>query len=224
MVNTFVIHTINDTFVRLNRQRLGKQRGEALQILNVLLDAIYISEVLNLPKQPTGGKLEDDIKREKWLASTITEYKKFVKIRGSKLVRETRIISGGWAYHTATSMWVGYEDALKDYINRCIREWVRRGYKNNMKTYVVEYPVVYPWWVANQTFLNSQISALLRKELVRKEPEWYWKMPDLVHIKDTPWFKKGFLWVKHLSISDRIRLCNGELLPELCDKQTNDFT
>ena len=30
-------------------------------------------------------------------------------------------------------MWRGYEDALKAYLNACIDEWVRRGYRNQME-------------------------------------------------------------------------------------------
>ena len=35
-------------------------------------------------------------------------------------------------------MWDGYENALKQYLNECIDEWVSRGYNNNMKHEVID--------------------------------------------------------------------------------------
>jgi mRNA-degrading endonuclease YafQ of YafQ-DinJ toxin-antitoxin module len=65
----------------LDYRRLGKQRVEAFQILNVLLE---------------------------------------------------RTDTKGWRNHPITKMWKGYEDALKQYFNKCVYEWVERGYNNNM--------------------------------------------------------------------------------------------
>jgi hypothetical protein len=43
----------------------------------------------------------------------------------------------GYICHPAVKMWLGYEDALKDYINIHIDEHIRRGGENNMIKYNV---------------------------------------------------------------------------------------
>lgn len=44
--------------------------------------------------------------------------------------------------HPAVRMWRGYEDALIDYGNKIILEWIDRGYVNNM----LEHGIVLPPW------------------------------------------------------------------------------
>ena len=102
----------------LDWRRLGKQRAEALTILNII---------------------------------------------------EGRTTSRGWQNHPAVNMWRGYARALRVYLNECIREWVRRGYVNNMP--VEEVPpesVEYPWWLGVELFHASH-----RANLLRKDPEFY---------------------------------------------------
>lgn len=107
----------------LDYRRLGKQRVEALQILN----AIY--------------------------------YK-------------TR-----WINHPATKMWVGFEDALTLYKNVCIKEWVRRGYKNTMKIDVVSNDILLPNWFGNNDFHAAHRSNLLRKNIAYYK-KFGWTEPD----------------------------------------------
>jgi hypothetical protein len=76
-------------------------------------------------------------------------------------------------------MWVGCENALKEYLNTMIMEWVSRGYKNNMlyETINTEYPIKYPWWLGKEEFHASH-----RSNLLRKDRKWYslfkWKEED----------------------------------------------
>ncbi len=97
----------------LDYKRLGKQRVEAFQVLNVLLG---------------------------------------------------RTKTKGWRNHPVTKMWKGYENALKQYLNECIDEWVDRGYNNTMKHEVIEGDVVYPHWLGNDLFHSSHRANLLRKD------------------------------------------------------------
>jgi len=114
------------TFKCLDYRRLGKQRVEAYQILNILLEG--------------------------------TDRK-------------------GWRNHPAVKMWKGYENALKQYHNECIKEWIHRGYNNNMKYELILGNTVMPPWVGKKTFHQSHQS-----NLIRKFPEHYsayWpKVPD----------------------------------------------
>ncbi|MFA5234796.1 MAG: pyrimidine dimer DNA glycosylase/endonuclease V [Sulfurimonas sp.] len=84
-----------------------------------------------------------------------------------------------WKSHPAVRMWAGYELALETYMNCCIQEWIRRGYRNNMKLANVPTKVQLPPWFGNPTFHSSH-----RSNLLRKYPEWYGKYgwtesPDL---------------------------------------------
>lgn len=76
---------------------------------------------------------------------------------------------GGWSNHPATKMWKGYENGLTLYMNYCIKEWIQRGYKNNMPIVEVE-KIVMPPWFGDEKFHSSHRSNLLEKDF-----EWYSK-------------------------------------------------
>lgn len=97
----------------LDSRRLGKQRVEAYQILNILLE---------------------------------------------------RTDRKGWKNHPAVLMWKGYENALKLYLNKSIKLWVSKGYKNTMKIEKIEGPIRFPPWFGNKEFHNAHKSNLLRKD------------------------------------------------------------
>jgi len=105
----------------LDYRRLGKQRVEAKQILNILLG---------------------------------------------------RTQSKAWTHHPAVLMWQGYENALKEYYNSILMEWIERGYKNTMQyeTINVLYPIAYPPFIGNEQFHASH-----RSNLLRKDKEYYGK-------------------------------------------------
>jgi hypothetical protein len=100
----------------LDYRRLGKQRCEALQILNALQ-----------------GK-------------------------------------NGWSHHPAVKMWRGYEIALHLYKDCMIREWIDRGYKNNMELTGPRMlsRAELPWWLGLE-----ELHASHRGRLLFKDPEWY---------------------------------------------------
>jgi len=240
MVNTFVTqYPLVNSIPDLNSQRLGKQRVEAQQILNALLSAHAIAEIYNLPKclsVEDCSDIEHDIKREEWYSYTYKWYKKNVMALGQFLYRDDETYSKvqvtpdckpvkcGFVFHPMTIMWIGYENALKYYINLCIIEWMDRGFKNNMKLHVLKTAGIpkCPWWVECKSLHFSHCSALLRKEKVRNEPLWYWKKPHISAIATSKWLKYGYLWVGHLTLSERKRI-KIEEIPELCDPIQNDF-
>lgn len=97
----------------LDSRRLGKQRVEAFQILNILLNR--------------------------------TERK-------------------GWMNHPAVKMWAGHENALKLYMNKAIKLWVSKGYKNTMNFEVIDGRISFPSWFGNKEFHASHRGNLLRKD------------------------------------------------------------
>jgi len=125
----------------LDYRRLGKQRVEAKQILNVLLG---------------------------------------------------RTNKKGWRNHPCVTMWRDYELALQEYYNMILKEWIRRGYKNNMEFEYTSYykhgilrvyqePYTNPYYCKPE-WLNKTFCASHRSNLLRKDPEWYgrfeWEEPN----------------------------------------------
>lgn len=228
MVNTFITRTpLKEAVKDLDSRRLGKQRVEAFQILNLLLDANAIAEHFKWDPIPSEPGILGDGAREIWFKQLYKRYKAQEKrlyyndtysfeIKGRK-------VSGGFSNHPMTLMWVGYQEALKYYVNLCICEWVCRGYKNNMPYYIVfEDDIVLPWWVNCSTLHYSHCSALLRKEKVRKEPEWYWKIPHIRNVVETPFYRCGYLWVPHVPVEMRPKLLEDDGY-KFCDSIKNDF-
>ena len=101
------------SFKILDYRRLGKQRVEAHQILNVLLE---------------------------------------------------RTDTKGWRNHPIVRMWNGYEPALQQYFNECVKEWINRGYNNNMELENITEMIVDPDWLGNERFHSSHRANLLRKD------------------------------------------------------------
>lgn len=93
--------------------------------------------------------------------------------------------SKAWTKHPIVIMWRGFENALAEYHNVAIEEWIERGYKNNMKKISTSGNFTYPSWLGNESFHASH-----RSNLLRKNPEFYgqygWK-----ECCDLP-----YLWIK----------------------------
>lgn len=121
MVNTFLPFEDYQATARiLDNTRLGKQRGEAYQIINAL---------------------------------------------------ESTDPDPGYINHMATQMWVGYVDALKEYTNVMIKEWVRRGNQNEMILYSLpESPPQRPPWHSDQRVRYSHQARLIQKYREYYEP------------------------------------------------------
>jgi hypothetical protein len=78
-----------------------------------------------------------------------------------------RTTTKGWRSHPALKMWEGYAPALAHYMNVCIDEWVRRGYKNTMEKRDDSNLIMPPW-------LNDyRIWYSHRANLIRKDPHYY---------------------------------------------------
>lgn len=69
----------------------------------------------------------------------------------------------GWRNHPAVKMWEGYKNVLAMYHNEIVNEWVKRGFKNNMKFLEVKDLQTPPTWLGNKKFHASHRSNLLRK-------------------------------------------------------------
>ena len=106
--------SFEDSASCLDWKRLGKQRVECKQILNILIGTNTLSR---------------------------------------------------WRNHPAVLMWRGFENALMDYTNCMIIEWINRGFNNNMEFYDSG-RLTYPVWLGNKDFHASHRSNLLRKDAI----------------------------------------------------------
>lgn len=88
----------------------------------------------------------------------------------------------GWRHHPAVKMWRGYRDALGLYMNACIAEWVRRGFRNTMEPHVVEGSPQMPPWIGNPAFHASHRANLLRKDLTFYGQYGWTERPDLPYV------------------------------------------
>jgi len=196
MVNTFFV-VANDPVASaacLDRQRLGKQRVEAYQVLNNLDDLRFLAGYLGLEGFPIDIDQPKHV-RESWVRSVMTETRKlkakYIHVDDSKTAGDKRIkpnitlynvkpasidngylIGMGFKSHPCVTMWLGFETGLCYYINAHINEWVSRGYKNTMTTYSEAQPI-FPSWCNDEAVLDAFRANLMTKEIERFEPLHY---------------------------------------------------
>jgi hypothetical protein len=89
------------------------------------------------------------------------------RLEAFQILRTLRGETRGWARHPAVRMWAGREAALSAYMDACIDEWERRGYRNTMRRVR---PAAWepPAWLGEEAFHASH-----RANLLRKAPEFY---------------------------------------------------
>ena len=129
----------------LDNRRLGKQRVETLQILQVLLGFRLVTSL----KDAKGKKTA--LPREKWTFEAIK--------------------SKGWKNHPAVKMWRGSEGALLKYQEAVCNEWTSRGYKDTClekSRYLYSHLADgkgqdYPWWLGVTDIHRTHQANLLRK-------------------------------------------------------------
>ena len=120
----------------------------------------------------------------------------------------------GWRHHPAVLMWAGHEDLLKLYMDRCILEWERRGFKNNMalnyewetpknlrvikdtqtgfiisdRVSCKSGPFVPPQWWGDHRILVSHRANLYRKDPVHYgQFKWHGHSPEVWKMKPYYW-------------------------------------
>ena len=90
---------------------------------------------------------------------------------------------GGWRNHVL--MWKGYEPALSRYMNACIREWRRRGYRTNMPLARTGGKPRMPPWLGSRAFHSAMRSNLTTPSSAGTSPPPCGRNPlDLLHNDD----------------------------------------
>lgn len=139
----------------LDRQRLGKQRVETLQILQVLTGARLVSST-----RPPGSVRPLPLPPEEW--------------------RVESVAARGWSHHPAVLMWTGHLAALGDYQRAICAEWTGRGYRDTCAdktafllaaTGQADDEPALPGWLG-----DSRFHAAHRGTLLAKDPDWYGRL------------------------------------------------
>lgn len=111
------------------------------------------------------------------------------RIEAYQILQTLENTSSGWRNHPAVKMWIGHTDALKVYINHCIREWRSRGKNCKLNEYDIdETSVTWPWW-----FTWEQLHLSHKCSLLRKNPEYYSKIFKILP-PETHWLDFGYIW------------------------------
>jgi len=108
----------------------------------------------------------------------------------------------GWSNHPAVKMWIGYENALKLYHDIMIKEWVRRGYRNNMELHNVEAAKM-PWWLGFEMLHISHRASLCRKMPEHYNPQ-FGEIPQEYMERTYVWANKMTPEQKKQVLEDRI--------------------
>jgi hypothetical protein len=116
------------------------------------------------------------------------------RVEASQIIKALLENGKGWKNHPATKAWVGHIDALKDYCNVMILEWVSRGKNNTMKLYddFPENPTYPPW------YSNERIQLSHQARLIQKDPVFYKKVfnpPDI-------YLHRGYIWPSKWSLEE----------------------
>ena len=119
----------------------------------------------------------------------VLDYRRLGKQRVEALqIQKALIVEDyGWKNHPIVKMWMGYENALMEYKNIMINEWISRGFNNNMGLDTNIGPRIYPKWLGNEELHASHRSNLLKKDYEyysqfgwKEEPgmDYIWIIPE----------------------------------------------
>lgn len=104
------------------------------------------------------------------------------RVECDQILRALSNESYGWQNHPAVRMWRGYSQALQQYMDAILHEWVTvRGFKNSYSMHGAS-AFEPPPWIGDESF-----HAAHRSNLLRKNPEWYGRFgwtesPDLPYV------------------------------------------
>lgn len=82
-------------------------------------------------------------------------------------------LPNGFSQHPVVKMWLGFETALKAYINAHIDVWVNQGKENNMVKYIIPKEYKRPEWTKSKRIISNYRAALVQKEIEGKEVGHY---------------------------------------------------
>lgn len=182
-----------ESLQRLDKKRLGKQRVEAMQILNNIEDLHHFARLMSYPLS------EDPTEWRTWVDNVIATYHswnyRYVMVNRYWRVAITKeqaeagkfeypyrlVTMNGFMKHPAIIAWLKWPQAMRQYLNLSRLGFEARGGTNDkIKVYPVNLNIEYPPWIFSPVVHNNFKAALIFKELSNKEAAWYMNMKDCV--------------------------------------------
>ena len=99
-------------------------------------------------------------------SAQVLDYRRLGKqrVEALQIYKALTVENYGWSNHPIVKMWQGYENALLEYKNIMIQEWIDRGFNNTMGMETNIEPRIYPPWLGNEELHASHRSNLLKKD------------------------------------------------------------
>ena len=99
-------------------------------------------------------------------SAQVLDYRRLGKqrVEALQVYKALTVENYGWSNHPIVKMWKGYENALIEYKNIMIQEWIDRGFNNQMGMETNNEPRIYPPWLGNEELHASHRSNLLQKD------------------------------------------------------------
>lgn len=109
------------------------------------------------------------------------------RVEAYQILRSLRGESNGWLNHPTVKMWRGHELQLILYTIAICNEWTSRGYKDTIKSKVLDMIPDHPDNSLPKWLGNEYLHLTHRSNLVRKLPEYYcWIFPNTPN--DLPYY------------------------------------
>lgn len=116
------------------------------------------------------------------------------RVEAYQIVNTLEGNSTGWRNHPATLAWKGYVDALKEYTNVMIEEWITRDKRNNMKLYSLPEHIEYPEWMFCERIHYSHQARLIQKNARHYIPLF----PNI----PSEYLQYGYIWPSKFTIDE----------------------
>lgn len=201
MVNTFLVCVnYRQSAACLDNLRLNKQGTEALEVVYAILNLQIVSHYF-------GWTIPEETQLWKsWVSQLVTHYVslpyRLVVDDSGAVIGQIQVLPGSTAtdiprkagegrvvrlsprpaHHPVTRAWLLWVDALKEYYNAHILEWISRGKNNTRPLFPVPENSSRPPWSLDPNWHQMCRACLLNKELnpkprkdgrQRKDVVWY---------------------------------------------------
>lgn len=153
----------------LDNKRLGKQRVEAYQLLRIIRILRKFHEFFSIPHPKTRDQFLYNI--DLYIKQSYIEF--YFDVNDNINYRVSLNKKLGFARHPEVWSWYHHPDSLKHYINCHIEQWIERGFKNTMDIYQDVENSDRPKWTFDEKIFINHKQSLLKKEIERKEKDWY---------------------------------------------------
>ena len=163
---------------------LAKFKSTGIKAIHICIESQTVRYYYNKEEYPIRPTSEEELNYQDGVVTHFRRLKRSIKLLNSGprerfVFPDDYFITSGWVMNPAVSMWLGFEETLKLYINAHIQAWKERGYRNTMSTYNLVSCSTHPAWIGEDIFTNFK-STLIEREIERSEAGWYIYQYDFI--------------------------------------------